>query len=59
MINENFIQFYCHPKDNFKVGKWQKPINQEGRIARITWTGQLATNNRRRHGKFTSLNPAL
>jgi hypothetical protein len=58
-LNTNFIQFYIHPQDAFKVGEWQKPINQEGRIARITFTGQLATNNRRRHGSFTAINPAL
>jgi hypothetical protein len=59
MINENFIQFYCHPKDNMKVGKWQKPTNQEVRIARITWMGQLGTDQRRRHGKLDSVDPAL
>jgi hypothetical protein len=58
-LNENFIKLYVHPKDNFKVGQWQKPINQEGRIARVTWTGQLSTNNRRRHGIMTAIDPAL
>jgi hypothetical protein len=58
-INENFVEFYVHPADNFKVGDWMKPINQEGRICRITFTGQLGTSNRRMHGKFTTINPAL
>jgi hypothetical protein len=58
-INEKFIEFYVHPLDNFKIWDWQTPINQIGKIAKITFTGQLATSNRRRHGKITTINPAL
>ncbi|MHA1873648.1 MAG: phage major capsid protein [Candidatus Heimdallarchaeaceae archaeon] len=58
-INENFITFYVHPRNNFRVSEWLKPINQQGRIARITFSGQLATNNRRRHGAFKNIDPAL
>lgn len=58
-LNENFLTLYMHPKDSFKVGEWLKPLNQEGRIARITSTMQFATNNRRRHGVFTTIDPAL
>lgn len=58
-INENAIKFYTHTRDNFKVTPWQKPVNQEVRIARVKWAGQLTTNNRRRHGAFEAINPAL
>jgi hypothetical protein len=58
-INENFIQFYVHPDDNFKVHPWLNPVNQQGRITRVTWSGQLGTNNRRRHGALEAINPAL
>jgi len=58
-INENFIEFYVHPRDNITVSKWREPINQMGRIAFVTWCGQLATSNRRRHGALEALDPAL
>lgn len=58
-LNENFIEFYIHPKDDLVISDWMTPINQIGKIARITFTGQLGTSNRRMHGKFTTINPAL
>ena len=58
-LNENFIQLYVHPRDDFKVGEYLKPVNQEVRISRILWTGQLTTDNRRRQGALKTINPSL
>ena len=58
-INENAITLYVHPKNNIVVSPWQKPLDQEGRIARVLVTLQLITDNRRRHGAFETIDPAL
>ena len=59
MLNEEFIDMYVHPEDNFKIWPWQKPSNQFGRTADITATLQLGTSNRRMHKKFTTLDYTL
>jgi hypothetical protein len=58
-LNENYITFFINKKNNFVVGKWQQPTNQEAIISRITWSGQLTTSNRRRHGALEAIDPAL
>ena len=59
MLNDKFIEFYIHPEDNFEVGEWKKPINQQGRIAQVTATLSLGTSNRRMHAMFQSIDPNL
>ena len=59
LLNSDAIQFYQHPKNNMAMGDWREPINQEVVINRITHSCQLGTNERRLHGKFTTINPAL
>lgn len=59
MLNENFLEFYIHPQDNFKIWPWEKPSNQFGRTAQITASIQLGTSNRRMHKKFTALDYTL
>ena len=59
MLTTSAIQFYQHPKNNMLMGEWREPIDQEVVINRITHSCQLGTNERRVHGKFTTINPAL
>jgi hypothetical protein len=59
LLNTKYIQFYLHPKNNFVTGEWQQPINQEALVSRITVSCQLGASQRRVHGLFTTINPAL
>jgi hypothetical protein len=56
--NDKYLSLIVHPKDNFVARGWQDIPNQMVRLNVISWSGQLATSNRRRHGKFTAIDPA-
>lgn len=56
MLNSEWLYLYIHSGDNFLVEKVGPLANQDVHIERITFTGQLATDNRRLHGAFTVLN---
>jgi hypothetical protein len=50
MPNDNYMKLRIRGTRNFKVGEWQKPVNQDARIAQITVALQLTCNNSRYHG---------
>lgn len=52
MPNFNYIKLRIRGTRNFKVGEWQKPVNQQTRIAQITAALQFTCNNSRYHGKI-------
>jgi len=54
-LNENFIQFRHHRKRNFAFEGFQKPVNQDARIAKILWLGALTCSAPRYLGKITGL----
>lgn len=55
LINENFIQFRHHRKRNFSFEPYQKPLNQDARVAKIQWLGALTCSAPRYMGKITGL----
>jgi len=55
LLNENFIQFRHHRKRNFTFEPFQKPINQDARVAKILWLGALTCSAPRYMGKITGL----
>tara|TARA_R100000406_G_scaffold2698_2_gene2213 strand:+ start:6182 stop:7156 length:975 start_codon:yes stop_codon:yes gene_type:complete len=54
-LNENFIQFRHHRKRNFAFEPYQKPLNQDARVAKILWLGALTCSAPRYMGKITGL----
>jgi len=54
-LNENYIQFRHHRKRNFTFEPFQKPINQDARVAKILWLGALTCSAPRYFGKITGL----
>jgi hypothetical protein len=40
---------------DFRLGEWQTPVNQDAKIARIYWTGNLTCRNPRHLGVMTGL----
>jgi len=54
-LNENFLQFRHHRKRNFTFEPFQKPINQDARIAKVLWLGALTCSAPRYMGKITGL----
>ncbi len=55
LLNENYIQFRHHRKRNFTFEPFQKPINQDARVAKILWLGALTCSAPRYMGKITGL----
>lgn len=55
LLNEKYLHLYYHPKENFKFEPFQKPINQNARVAHILWAGAFGSSNNRMHGKLSAL----
>lgn len=56
MINTNYLTLYYHPDNNFKFHPFAEPVNQFSRHAKITFSGQLAIENRRMFYRWSDLN---
>lgn len=54
-LNENYLQFRHHRKRNFVFEGFQKPVNQDARVAKIQWLGALTCSNASRQGTITGL----
>lgn len=54
-INEGHLWLWYHPQRNFSLEPFQKPINQQVKVARILWMGALGSTNNRYHGKLSAL----
>lgn len=55
LLNSKYLKFYIHKKNNFKMQDLPKPWSQAVIGQRLTFSGQLVTNNRRMHGKMSTL----
>jgi len=55
MLNEQFINLYYHPKEDFRFEEFIKPTNQNVKTAKIYWAGNFGTSNARQLGVFNSL----
>lgn len=55
-LSSKWLYLYIHKDDKFKVVDVGPLANQDVFIQRITFTGQLATDNRRMHSAMTVLN---
>lgn len=55
LLNEDFMNIYYHPEENFRFEPFQKPINQNVRSGKVYFAGNFGISNARMHGKFTGL----
>lgn len=55
MLNETYLHLDAHKDENMRFSKFQEPINQNVKVAKIYWMGVFATDNARMHGKFTAI----
>lgn len=49
-LNTKYLDFKVHSKRNFVFEDFQKPVNQDARVAKIFWMGQLTCTNPRMQG---------
>ncbi len=59
VINDDYISMVGAKGRNFSMEEWQKPYNQDARISRIYWAGNLVNKACRRHAHVHSINVAL
>jgi len=54
-INEKYHKLHVHQDENFRFEKFQKPVNQNVKVAKIFWMGVLASSNNRMHASLNAL----
>lgn len=54
-LNENFLHLYVHKDENMRFEPFQKPINQNIKVAKVYWAGALGSSNNRMHGKLSAI----
>lgn len=55
MLNENFLHLFVHKDRDMKFEPFQKPINQDVKVAKILWLGAFGSSNNRMHGKLSAI----
>lgn len=46
-INVNYMHLFYHPEENFRFEDFAKPLNQNLKVGKIYWMGNLGTSNPR------------
>ena len=59
VFNSNYISMVYGKGRNFAMGEWQKPTNQDARISRILWAGQLINESCRRYARIENIDVDL
>lgn len=54
-LNEQYLKLFYHPDENFRFEPFQKPINQNVKVAKIYWAGAFGSSNNRMHGALSAL----
>jgi len=54
-LDTRHLQLYVSSNNNLKMTEWVKPANQTAKVAQLILACELATNNRRRLGKLTTI----
>ena len=54
-LTEDYLHLYYHPDENFRFEAFQKPINQNVKVAKIFWAGAFGSSNNRMHGLMSAL----
>ena len=55
MLNTNFLHMFVHKDRDMKFEPFQKPVNQDVKLAKILWLGALGSSNNRMHGKLSAI----
>jgi hypothetical protein len=55
MVNTNFLHLFVHKDRDMLFEKFQKPVNQDVKLAKILWLGAFGSSNNRLHGKLSAI----
>lgn len=54
-LNEDYLDLYYHPDEDFRFEPFMKPINQNVKVAKVYWAGNLGTSNARMQGALSAI----
>jgi hypothetical protein len=54
-LNEDYLHLFAHKDEDMKMGEFQKPVNQNIKLAQIFWMGALGSSNNRLHGRLSAI----
>lgn len=54
-LNESYLHLFVHKDEDMRFEPFQKPINQNIKVAKIFWAGAFGTSNGRLQGAMTAL----
>lgn len=54
-LNENALFLFAHKDEDFRMTKFEHPVNQNVRVAKIYWAGALGSNNNRYHATLNAI----
>lgn len=55
VLNENYLHLFAHKDDDFAFQPFIKPVNQNVRVGRVTFTGAFGSSNIRLQGKLSAI----
>lgn len=55
MLNEKYLSLSVHKDEDFRFEPFQKPVNQNVKVAKIYWAGALVSSNNRLQGVQSAL----
>ena len=54
-VNENYVHMFAHSDEDMKMDDFERPRNQNVKVAHIFWAGNYGSSNNRYHGLFSGL----
>jgi hypothetical protein len=54
-LNEKYLHLFAHKGCDFEFEPFQKPVNQDVKMAKILWMGAFGSSNNRMHGKLSAI----
>jgi hypothetical protein len=54
-LNEGYLHMFVHKDEDMRFEPFQKPINQNVKVAKIYFAGAFGSSNNRMHGAMTAL----
>lgn len=55
LLNEKYLHLFVHKDEDMRFEPFQKPINQNVRVAKVFWMGAIGSSNNRLHGKLSAV----
>lgn len=54
-LNENNLHLYVHKDEDMRLEPFQKPVNQNIKLAKVYWFGAFGSSNNSRHAGLTAI----